>query len=219
MKTLFFMIAALAMSAPVVQAAPDLAAGERIATQGNDKGALACLTCHGVDGMGNAAAGFPRLAGMNADYLAKQLRDYVSGARQSPVMQPFSTALSADDVQAVSAYYANLAPSAQAQTTVAPAAGRDLALRGDWERDIPACIACHGPDGRGVGAAFPALAGQSAGYIRDQIQAWQKGTRRNDPNDLMRVVAERMSPEQIQAVADYFATVAPVAANNGVANR
>ncbi|MEO8408995.1 MAG: hypothetical protein ABI478_00365, partial [Propionivibrio sp.] len=45
--------------------------GLQIATQGNSDGAIACTSCHGPDGMGNAAAGFPRLAGMDAGYLAR----------------------------------------------------------------------------------------------------------------------------------------------------
>ena len=80
-----------------------------------------------------------------------------------------------------------------------------LATRGDWSRALPACVQCHGPGGVGVGANFPPLAGQSAAYITSQLRAWQRGVRRNDPLQLMQHVARQLSPQEIQAVAGWFA--------------
>ena len=74
-----------------------------------------------------------------------------------------------------------------------------------WERNIPECVACHGPAGMGVGASFPPLAGQSAQYLGAQLNAWRQGTRKNDPNDLMGHIARAMSDDEVQAVAGYFA--------------
>lgn len=190
-----------------VAADPD--AGERIVQQGNGQGATACLACHGMDGAGNAAAGFPRLAGLDAAYLEKQLLDFQNGSRNDPVMQPVAKALSADDIRNASAYYAaqTAATGAAAADAASLARGERLSLHGLWEKTIPACVSCHGPGGRGVGAHFPALAGQHAGYIVKQLEAWRDGSRRNDPQDLMKVVAERLPEADIAAVAAYFASL------------
>ncbi|MDY6981348.1 MAG: c-type cytochrome, partial [Pseudomonadota bacterium] len=195
-------------------AAGDVETGKRLALQGNNQGATACVACHGASGEGNAAAGFPRLAGLNANYLAKQLRDYRQGSRTNPTMQPIAAALDEAASQDVAAYYASLDPAGNTAKGKDNAAGRSLALRGDWDNTIPACVSCHGPGGRGVDPAFPTLAGQHASYIKAQLQAWRKGQRHNDANDLMKVVADRMSDEQIQAVAEYFAA-APVQPDAG----
>lgn len=72
---------------------------------------------------------------------------------------------------------------------------------------MPACVSCHGPGGRGVGVNFPGLAGQHASYITSQIKAWQSDKRANDPNRLMDAVAERLTEEEVAAVAAYFASI------------
>ncbi|MDR9436835.1 MAG: c-type cytochrome [Thiohalophilus sp.] len=207
-------ISLLAIVSHIALAAGDVETGRQLAMQGNNQGATACVACHGANGEGNASAGFPRLTGLNAEYLAKQLRDYRAGSRTNPTMNPIAAALDAAASRDVAAYYASLDPAGDASKGKESAAGRTLALRGDWDNTIPACVSCHGPGGRGVDPAFPALAGQHASYIKMQLQAWRDGKRRNDANDLMKVVAERMSEEQIQAVADYFAA-APVQPDAG----
>lgn len=198
---------ALLAGAPTMAADPD--AGRTLVMQGNGRGATACLACHGMDGAGNAAAGFPRLAGLDAAYLEKQLHDFLNGTRNDPVMQPVAKAMSADDIRNASAYYAaQSAPAAQPAADAALLArGERLALDGLWDKTVPACVSCHGPGGRGVGAHFPALAGQHAGYIAKQFAAWRDGTRGNDPQDLMKVVAERLPEADIAAVAAYFASL------------
>lgn len=207
---LFLLVAPVALNVGVAVAAGDTARGQIIATQGNGAGAIACVTCHGPDGKGNSAAGFPDIAGLNANYLSKQLHDYAKGTRKNPIMLPFASALTEDDIQAVSAYYQNLeAPvSAVTHQTPDPAnQGEWLAMRGDWDNQIPACNQCHGPNGMGVGESFPALAGQHATYLKAQLAAWRNGSRDNDPNQLMKGVAERLSEQQITAITDYYATL------------
>lgn len=187
--------------------------GLKIHTQGAaNPAAMACASCHGADGMGMAAAGFPRLAGLSAKYLAKQLADFRSGSRANPIMQPIAAALSADESAAVSQALAALpAPEYPRILRSAPAESRgaELALRGAWERNVPECVSCHGPGGVGVGDAFPPLAGQSAQYLGAQLNAWRQGTRKNDPNDLMGHVARALSDDEVKAVSDYFAGLAP----------
>lgn len=206
MLKIFSTLFLLSLIPTPAQALGNAEAGKRIAMQGNDQGATACVSCHGADGEGNPAAGFPRLAGLSDRYLSKQLRDYSQGTRSNPVMQPIAAALEQQQRHDVAAYYAGQAPVNNADTAAPPDGGRTLALRGDWDNTIPACVSCHGPGGRGVDPHFPALAGQHASYIQSQLEAWRKGTRHNDANDLMRVVAERLTQTQIQAVSEYFAS-------------
>ena len=204
------MVVAVAILSTLVGVRPVSAdLGQQMATQGNNRGATACQACHGPDGMGNAAAGFPQLAGLNAEYLTRQLRDYQSGARANPIMQPIASALDPSEKTAVSTYYAEQdaspAPLIGRADRAPQSLGERLATRGAWDRDIPECVSCHGPGGAGVGAVFPRLAGQHASYIVQQLTAWKQGTRTNDPNQLMRPVAEKLTDEESAAVADYFA--------------
>lgn len=185
--------------------------GNKIFTEGGSQpGAMPCVACHGADGLGLAAAGFPRLAGLPAHYVRKQLADYASGARSHPVMQPLASALTDAQIAALSdAVAAMPAPMIAAVPRSQMPANpiQKLALQGAWERQIPACVSCHGPAGVGVGDAFPPLAGQPAAYLVAQLNAWQNGTRRNDPNDLMGHIAKALTPDEVQGVAHYFASL------------
>lgn len=171
---------------------------------------LTCTTCHGDALMGVAAAGFPRLAGQSADYLAKQLYDFKGGTRSNPLMQQFAAGLSDQDIQSVTHFFAKLPVARYARPNRSDAAndlGARLALRGAWERNVPECVSCHGPGGMGVGKTFPPLAGQPALYLANQLHEWQQGIRHNDPNDLMGHIAKALSEEEIQAVSHYFASL------------
>ncbi|QXI40469.1 c-type cytochrome [Pseudomonas xantholysinigenes] len=183
--------------------------GQKIFNQGGQNpAAMACLGCHGPDGKGVAAAGFPRLAGLPAGYLAKQLEDFRNGSRKQPVMEPLAKAMEPAEIQAVSAYLSQLpadtAPDTRRQQIATDPVTR-LALYGDWNRQIPGCVQCHGPGGSGIGEHFPPLAGQPAGYLVAQLNAWRDGSRSNDPNQLMVNVAKAMTDAEIKQVADYFA--------------
>ena len=183
--------------------------GQKIFNQGGQNpAAMACLGCHGADGKGIAAAGFPRLAGLPAGYLSKQLQDFRSGSRKQAVMEPLAKALDDTEIEAISAYLAKLpadaAPDTRRQQITTDPVAR-LAIYGDWSRKIPGCVQCHGPGGSGVGEHFPPLAGQPAGYLVAQLNAWRDGSRSNDPNQLMVDVAKAMTDAEVKAVADYFA--------------
>jgi len=171
---------------------------------GTNPAAMACATCHGAEGEGMAAAGFPRLAGLSANYMRKQLADFASGARANPIMQPIAAALSHEEADAVSTMLADK-PQPQVEridrTALVDGPGESLALRGAWDRNIPECVACHGPSGTGVGDAFPPLAGQSAQYLSSQLTAWRQGTRKNDPNDLMGQIARSLTEDEVTAVS------------------
>lgn len=189
--------------------------GKKIFTQGGSlPGAMPCVACHGADGMGMAAAGFPRLAGLPAAYISKQLEDFKNASRASTVMRPLAIALTEAEIGAVSQALAAMpapVPAPAYRSEMPTDAAQKLALQGAWERQIPACVSCHGPAGVGVGDAFPPLAGQPAAYLVAQLNAWQAGTRRNDPNDLMGHIAKSLTAEEVQGVAQYFAAQSPEA--------
>lgn len=194
--------------------------GQQVFNQGGQNpAAMACLGCHGPDGKGIAAAGFPRLAGLPAGYLAKQLRDFRQGSRKQAVMEPLAKALSDAEIDAVSTYLAALPADAAAdlrRQQIAGDAVSRLALYGDWSRQIPGCVQCHGPGGSGVGEHFPPLAGQPAGYLVAQLNAWRDGSRSNDPNQLMVNVAKAMTDAEVKAIAEYFASAASPSASQEV---
>jgi cytochrome c553 len=194
--------------APVLALAQQSVDGAVIAAKGTAGGAAACAACHGAKGEGNPAAGFPRLAGLPAAYLAGQLENFAAGKRQNPVMAPVAKQLSAAERKAAAAYYGVMAgPPAAKAADADPKhsdAGAWLAARGRWEDSLPACLQCHGPGGAGVGSAFPALAGQSSAYISAQLHAFKSGTRPGGPLGLMKVVASKLSDPDITAVSNYF---------------
>ena len=187
--------------------------GKRIAEQGAaNASAVACATCHGADGGGDDVSGFPRLAGLNADYLQQQLQSYQDGTNRNPVMASMAASLSAEEIREVAAYYASLDPvsHAAAPADVATETGEKLALHGDFaERGLPACVQCHGPGGQGVGSTFPPLAGQPFKYIVAQIDAWKSAVRANDALGMMKHVAGLLSGDEVRSVAAYFAAQPP----------
>lgn len=187
--------------------------GNKIFTEGGSQpGAMPCVACHGAHGLGMAAAGFPRLAGLPAAYLRKQLEDFKRASRSHPVMEPVAKALTDAEIDAVSQALAAMpapAPTLAQRSEMPSNPAQKLALQGAWERQIPACVSCHGPAGSGVGDAFPPLAGQPAAYLKAQLLAWQGGTRHNDPNDLMGHIAKSLTAEEVQSVAEYFAALSP----------
>lgn len=194
-----FALGALLLTTPLMA---DDAAIER-----GKNAAATCFACHGPEGAGNPAAAWPRIDIFTANYIEKQVMDIKEGRNDSPTMKPMVDPISAEDIADIAAYYASQSadvPAEEADDALLER-GEKLALRGDWDNYIPACKSCHGPDNRGVGDAFPSLAGQHASYIKSQINAWKNGARRNDPQNLMLAVAERLSDEDIEAVAAYFA--------------
>jgi cytochrome c553 len=153
----------------------------------------------------------PRIAGQLPHYLDKQLQDFASGARQSPIMGPIAKTLNAAARSKVVAYYSSL-PVPRALKSAAPTAaqsfrGHELAVQGSEAKQVQACNNCHGPEGSGVAFSAPALAGQLAPYLAAQLKSWQQGNRTNDPGKLMASVATRLDDSDIAAVTVYFASL------------
>jgi cytochrome c553 len=192
--------------------AADVARGATIVA-GSVSGLPACASCHGEAGDGRAAEGVPRLAGQSAYYLAKQLRDYRSGARGHALKAQQVAAMTEQDMADVAAHYEQLRapyPPAPARGAAALARGQALARFGSRSPEVSACDSCHGPQGQGFAPAIPFLAGQHATYIAAQLRRWRSGERRNDEAEVMRMIGERLRPQDIEAVSAYYARQRPL---------
>ena len=169
----------------------------------------ACGGCHGVDG-NSPVADFPKLAGQNEAYIVKQVKDFkANSARKNEIMFGMVAAVSDEDAADIGAYF-----QAQSISQAAPfdeakaAAGRELYKGGNLQTGIPACQACHGPAGGGTaGIGYPQLGGQYVAYTLAQLKAFKDGTRINDDNELMRSIVEKLSDEDMDAVANYIASL------------
>lgn len=173
-----------------------------------------CASCHGELGQGGET--IPRLAGLPAAYITKQLKGFRDGTRINESMRLVATGLSDDEMKRLGVYYSRLVVPSNARPVLGGdlARGQLLATQGDWRIGVPGCFKCHGSSGFGVAPGFPALAAQHAPYIARQIDAWTGGTRRNAPLGLMRDIARALSTEDRRAVADYLASLPPVPAQN-----
>ena len=167
---------------------------------GNGGAAAACFTCHGLEGEGDGEVS-PRLAGLDPGYLHRQLDDYANGRREHEAMRTIALRLSEEDRRKVSAFYASL-PAPAGPEAPPNLDGKRLYRVGDPARGLAACASCHGAAGEGD-AANPPLAGQPAAYLENQLAAWRKGTRNNDPLGQMRAISRRLSNAEARAVSAY----------------
>ncbi len=161
-----------------------------------------CFLCHGADGLSTSEI-FPKLAGQNADYIAKQLENFKSGKRQSSAMADMSAKLTPQEMQALGRYYAALPnPREAAKDAALAAVGQYIFHSGNKYSGVPACASCHGKEGAGS-ATLPRLAGQFSGYIETQLKLFHQRQRTND-NAVMHAVVEKMTPLEMAAVAEYL---------------
>ncbi len=181
----------------------DAAKGQAVAQQ-------VCAACHGADGNGTAPAN-PKLAGQIPEYLHKQLANFKAAPgkqpeRPSAIMTSFANPLSPEDMRNLAEYYATqkLIP-AQAAKSASVELGRNIYRAGIAGKDVPACAGCHGANGAGVPVQYPRLAGQYAEYTEAQMKIWRSAERANDPNNMMRTIAAKMSDAEIKAVSNYIA--------------
>lgn len=211
-KTLLTFSLALACASipPILHAEGDIHVGK--------EKAAACASCHGADG--NSLVGtFPKLAQQHVSYLAKELHAFKNGTRKDPMMSAMAMSLTDQDIEDIAAYYTEqrishntlpvlgtdddepVADNAKAVQSLI-AQGSDLYRNGDLTREVSACIACHGPTGEGnKPAAFPSLKSQHADYLIKALTDFKSGARSNNPENMMHMIARKMSPEEIKAVA------------------
>lgn len=197
----------LALTLLAALAAPTLAADAKAPAKpdpakGQEKAAM-CAACHMSDGSRGAPAN-PILAGQHADYIVKQLTEFKAGRRANPIMSGMVAALSEEDMRNVAAFYSG--KSAQPGTS----RNKDLVQLGEKiyrggiaAKQVPACAGCHSPNGAGIPAQYPRVAGQHAEYSEAQLVAFRSGQRANSTQ--MAAIAARLSDNEIKAIADYMA--------------
>jgi cytochrome c553 len=177
--------------------------------KGQQKSAV-CQGCHGPDG-NSLGPTFPNLASQNASYIQKQITDFQGGKRKDPTMSTMVTGLSKDDISDIAAYFSSqkLKPAAaKTQPDTDVALGKKIYKGGNTYNGVPACAGCHGPNGVGNGpGVFPRIAGQKITYLEKALNDFKSGTRSNDPKEIMRRVASKLSEKEIKAVAAYASSM------------
>jgi cytochrome c553 len=173
--------------------------------KGQSLASTVCAACHGPDGNSPIPQN-PSIAGQHASYMYKQLSDFKAGRRKNAIMAGIVAGLSDEDMRNVAAHYATQKPRPDAaKDRTLAAAGQKLYRGGDSDTGLPACAGCHSPNGAGIPAQYPRLAGQHGDYTTVQLQSFRSGDRGNDPNGMMRTIAARLSDKEIAALADYIA--------------
>ena len=181
-----------------------------------------CIACHGTDGNGmdpeNPITMYPLIAGQNEEYILKQLNEFYmdpaadppkTPLREEPNMMAMLMAVPPADFKHLAAYFSQqkIKHTKVTADEATLALGKKLWKFGDMKKGIPACTGCHGPNGHGIPAQYPALAGQYPEYLELQLNNFRTGIRTNDPNQTMRLTAEKMSEKDIKAVAQYAASL------------
>ena len=163
-----------------------------------------CAACHSVDG-NSVNPVWPKLAGQHASYTVKQLNDFKKGNRVNAQMTAMVAPLSEQDMQDLAAYFASQKTTPGSAKPELIETGQLIYRAGDYTTGVPACMACHGPNGAGNPTAlYPALAGQHAEYTAIQLKMFKAEERSNDPNNMMRTITGPMTNLQIEAVSQYI---------------
>ena len=198
-------IAALTLTAaacaPAFAAAPapafkaDPAKGQALSTT--------CQACHTADGSRGLPAN-PILQGQHPEYLVKQLIEFKSGKRNNAIMKGMAAALSEEDMKHIAAFYASKqAKPGFAKNKDTVALGEKIYRGGIADRQVPACAGCHSPNGAGIPAQYPRMAGQHAEYTEAQLNAFRSGLRANSAQ--MNIIAGKLNDREIKALSDYIA--------------
>ncbi|MDP9970996.1 cytochrome c553 [Variovorax paradoxus] len=180
-------------------AKPDPAKGDAVF----NSAAQACASCHNADG-NSAIATNPKLAQQHPEYILKQLQDFKSGKRKSPIMQPMAAKLSDEDMRNIAWFVGSKKiKTGFSKEKDLVALGEKIYRGGIADRQIPACAGCHSPNGAGMPAQYPRLGGQHADYTVAQLVAFRDNVRQNSAP--MTGVAAKLNDREIKAVADYIA--------------
>ncbi len=173
------------------------------AAAGKTKSAT-CAGCHGPDG-NSANPLWPKLAGQHEKYLVKQLKDFKEGRRNDPTMAPMAAPLEEQDMADLAAFFSSQTIKQGAADPELVELGEKIYRGGNMTSGVAACMACHGPSGKGNPQAnFPALAGQHADYTVLQLKRFASGERANDAGKMMRSIASKMTEAEMKAVASYI---------------
>lgn len=164
-----------------------------------------CAACHGVDG-NSVNPVWPKLAGQHESYLVKQLLYFTDGERDNSTMKGMAAGLSEQDREDLAAYFASQKVTIGAADPELVEFGEKIYRSGNAESGVAPCMGCHGPNGAGNPAAgYPALRGQHAAYIENQLRGFASGNRVNEnARKMMQILASRMTDREIRSVASYI---------------
>jgi cytochrome c553 len=208
----------------------NVANGKNIFENGKpDAGVAACNSCHGEKALGMDAMETPRLANLGYVYIVKQLTNFAEDKRTGNgvgvVMNGFAKSLSEQDRRDVSAYVNSLAKAAEPSDLVALKAdgkavgevykGQIVVTYGDNGR-VPACVSCHGFNGRGADPVYPKIGQQKYNYLVNQLTSWRNGSRTNDPMGQMRAVAKNLTDADIINAAAFLSQASESTVGNGM---
>jgi cytochrome c553 len=172
---------------------------------GKEKSQL-CQGCHGERGLSSEPM-IPHLAGQYAKYIAKNLRNFQTGARVHQIMSAMAATISDEDLDDIAAYFSSQPKMKGKGPGPNIDLGKNLFLNGDMSRNIVACVNCHGVEGKGNSPrnpVFPVIGGQQSGYLRGQLLNWKNGERTNSPGGIMNIIAQRLSNAEIESLANYI---------------
>jgi cytochrome c553 len=181
-----------------------LRSGSGNPVDGQEKSEL-CQSCHGKEGISLEPL-IPKLAGQYANYIAKQLRNFQSGARVHQIMAAIAETISNEDLADITAYFASQTMMKGDGTEGNPL-GKKLFLEGDMTRMMVACVNCHGVNGKGKtpsNSVFPVLGGQHKEYLRGQLLNFRGGDRANSPGGVMNIITQKMTDAELEALVDYI---------------
>lgn len=179
------------------------AAGEEGSADAGKTKAATCAACHGVTG-NSVAPNWPTLAGQDPAYIVRQLMAFKNGERQNAAMVGFASMLSEQDMRDIAAYFSEQTVTPKGADPKLVGRGQEVYRGGLADRGVPACIGCHGPTGHGnYLAAFPRIAGQNQEYMMATLKAFADGSRRSDPNQMMRDIAGQLPEDDMRAVTSY----------------
>lgn len=165
-----------------------------------------CTGCHNEDG-NSTTPEFPKLAGLDAVYIAKQIKDFKNDKRVSEIMGPMANQIPEKDIGFLASYFSKQKRSAGVVTDSKLAAqGQQIFDDGILSSAVPACSGCHGEKGEGT-EKFPRLAGQHTVYLIAQMNSFKNAVRNNDARKVMRAITMRMTDQEIKAAAEYITSL------------
>ena len=201
----------LGWSQAVIAADPAPAKKTVDLAKGKATAAAVCAACHMPDGNSMIPQN-PILAGQHAAYIEKQLHNFrlKAGAkepeRNNAIMLGFASMLSDEDMRNLGGFYASQNPKpAAAKRKELIAVGQRIYTAGITDKGVPACAGCHGPNGAGIPAQYPRLAGQHPEYTESTLNAFRQGQRKNSAQ--MVTIAAKMSEADVAAVSEYIASM------------
>lgn len=175
--------------------------------------AAVCGACHGLNG-NSVNPEWPNLAGQNSQYTVEQLHLFKGAVRTNLIMQAQAMPLSDQDMADLAAYFEKQALTGLEADPSSLAAAEKLYRGGDAKRGIPACLACHGPNGMGVGAAkWPQVRSQHSVYAYNQLKNYatrqryvvQQGQPAPPPQaEMMYEIAAKLTDAEMRALAGYL---------------